>query len=131
MTELGETLPRANNLRVAVAEEGDSIQFLYRIVQGGADRSYGIHVAMLAGMPSPVVDRARELLAELEAHSAQNNSITTNTQTDHHQLDMFNNTNNAEFVRSVSEIDTDNLTPIEALNRLYELKQAAKKELET
>ena len=69
MTALGDTLPRAKNLRVAVAEEGDSIQFLYRIAQGGADRSYGIHVAMLAGMPTPVVERARELLIELENHS--------------------------------------------------------------
>ena len=99
-------------------------------MQGGADRSYGIHVAMLAGMPSPVVERARELLTELEAHSARN-AVPANTQTDHVQLDLFNNTNNADFLRSVSEIDTDNLTPIEALNRLYELKQAAKKELET
>ena len=74
MTELGETLPRANNLRVAVAEEGEAIQFLYRIIQGGADRSYGIHVAQLAGMPAPVVERARELLTELENHT--NNTLT-------------------------------------------------------
>ena len=129
MTELGETLPRARNLRVDVAEEGDSIQFLYRIVQGGADRSYGIHVAMLAGMPTPVVDRARELLAELEAHSARNNSLAANTPTDHLQLDLFGSPDGTEFLRAVSEIDADNLTPIEALNRLYELKESAKKEL--
>lgn len=127
MTELGQTLPRANNLRVAVAEEGDSIQFLYRIVQGGADRSYGIHVAQLAGMPSPVVERARELLTELENHT--NNTAPTHTPQDHLQLDLFNTPNNTDFLRSISELDTDNLTPIEALNRLYELKQAAQKEL--
>ena len=127
MTELGQTLPRANNLRVAVAEEGDSIQFLYRIVQGGADRSYGIHVAQLAGMPSPVVERARELLTELENHS--NNTPSTQTPQDHLQLDLFNTPNNTDFLRSISELDTDNLTPIEALNRLYELKEAAQKEL--
>ena len=129
MTELGQTLPRANNLRVAVAEEGDSIQFLYRIVQGGADRSYGIHVAQLAGMPTPVVERARELLTELENHT--NNATSTDTQQDHLQLDFFNPTsNNSEFLRSISEIDTDNLTPIDALNRLYELKESARKELD-
>lgn len=130
MTELGQTLPRANNLRVAVAEEGDSIQFLYRIVQGGADRSYGIHVAQLAGMPSPVVERARELLTELENHS--NNTTPTHTPQDHLQLDLFNtNPNNTDFLRTITEIDTDNLTPIEALNRLYELKESARTELES
>ena len=128
MTELGDTLPRANNLRVAVAEEGDSIQFLYRIIQGGADRSYGIHVAMLAGMPAPVVERARELLTELENHS-NNSAIIANTNPNHLQLDLFNTPNNTDFLRSITEIDTDNLTPIEALNRLFELKQAAQKEL--
>ena len=127
MTELGETLPRANNLRVAVAEEGESIQFLYRIVQGGADRSYGIHVAQLAGMPAPVVERARELLTELENHT--NSTLTPAPASDHLQLDLFNTPSNTDFLRSISEIDTDNLTPIEALNRLYELKQAAQKEL--
>ncbi len=127
MTELGDTLPRANNLRVAVAEEGESIQFLYRIVQGGADRSYGIHVAQLAGMPAPVVERARELLSELENHSG--NTLNPSLASDHHQLDLFNTPKNTDFLRSITQIDTDNLTPIEALNRLYELKESAAKEL--
>ena len=113
---------------MAVAEEGDSIQFLYRIVQGGADRSYGIHVAELAGMPSPVVERARELLTELEAHA--NNTAPTHDPQDHLQLDLFNAPNNIDFLRLISEIDTDNLTPIEALNRLHELRRAAALELD-
>ena len=129
MTALGETLARAKNLRVAVAEEGDSIQFLYRIAQGGADRSYGIHVAQLAGMPTPVVERARELLTELENHS--NNAESTDTQQGNLQLDLFANTDSTEFLRSITEIDTDNLTPIEALNRLHELKESARKELDS
>ena len=128
MTALGKTLARAKNLRVAVAEEGDSIQFLYRIAQGGADRSYGIHVAQLAGMPTPVVERARELLTELENHS--NNAESTDTQQGNLQLDLFANTDSTEFLRSITEIDTDNLTPIEALNRLHELKESARKELD-
>ena len=129
MTGLGEVLPRVQNLRVAVAEEGDSIQFLYRIEPGGADRSYGIHVATLAGMPNPVVDRARELLVELESYAG--NSALTNTASDHMQLDMFNSAPmTTEFIRAISELDTDNLTPIEALNRLYELKEAAREELD-
>ena len=127
MTALGDTLPRAHNLRVAVAEEGDSIQFLYRIVEGGADRSYGIHVAQLAGMPATVVERARELLTELENHST---NAPTTSRPDHHQLDLFAPpTQNSELLHSIAELDTDNLTPIEALNRLYELKESAKKEL--
>ena len=131
MTELGDTLPRAHNLRVAVAEEGDSIQFLYRIVQGGADRSYGIHVAMLAGMPAPVVERARELLTELEAHSNNTKSIPPTTNPNHLQLDLFNTPKNTDFLRAITEIDTNNLTPIEALNRLYELQESARKELDS
>ena len=128
MTALGETLSRAKNLRVAVAEEGESIQFLYRIAQGGAGRSYGIHVAQLAGMPTPVVERARELLTELENHS-NNTGTSTDTQQDHLQLDLFNTPNNNELLKTLAQIDTDNLTPIDALNRLYELKESAQKEL--
>ena len=128
MTALGDTLPRAKNLRVAVAEEGESIQFLYRIVQGGADRSYGIHVAQLAGMPAPVVERARELLTELENHS--NNTLNPTPTPDHFQPDLFTPpTQNTDFLRKISELDTDNLTPIEALNHLYQLKESAAKEL--
>ena len=128
MTALGDTLSRAKNLRVAVAEEGESIQFLYRIAQGGADRSYGIHVAQLAGMPTPVVERARELLTELENHS-NNTATPTDTQQDHLQLDLFNTPTNNELLKTLAQIDTDNLTPIDALNRLYELKESAQKEL--
>ena len=82
---------------------------------------------MLAGMPAPVVERARELLTELENHS--NNSAPTHTPQDHLQLDLFNTPNNTDFLRTIAEIDTDNLTPIEALNRLYELQKSAREEL--
>ena len=70
LTELAERLPRVRNYNVAVAEQGDSVVFLHKIVPGGADRSYGIHVAQLAGLPRPVVTRAQEILAELEASGA-------------------------------------------------------------
>ena len=66
MTVLADELPRAVNYRVAVSEDGHDVVFLHRIVPGGADRSYGVHVARLAGMPQPVVARAWDLLGELE-----------------------------------------------------------------
>ncbi len=67
MTQLAATLPRVRNFSVAVTEQDGQVVFLHRIVAGGADRSYGIHVAELAGMPAPVIERAREVLAALEA----------------------------------------------------------------
>ena len=67
LTELPNILPRAANHNVAVAEQGDDIVFLHRVLPGGADQSYGVHVAQLAGMPRSVVERARELLSQLEA----------------------------------------------------------------
>src|SRR5699024_47018 len=70
LTELAEVLPRVVNYRVDVLEEGDEVIFLHRVVPGGADRSYGIHVARLAGMPRSVVNRADEILRDLERISA-------------------------------------------------------------
>ena len=84
---------------------------------------------MLAGMPAPVVERARELLTELEAHS--NNTAPTHDPQDHLQLDLFATPKNTDFLRAITEIDTNNLTPIEALNRLYELQESARKELDS
>ena len=70
LTELPNVLPRARNYNVAVAEEGEEIVFLHKVLPGGADRSYGVHVAQLAGLPRPVVERARELLKQLEEQSS-------------------------------------------------------------
>ncbi len=130
MTALGDVLPRAQNLRVAVAEEGEDIAFLYRIVPGGADRSYGVHVAMLAGMPSPVVERARELLSELEAQSSSNIGTGNPTPTNQLQLGFFENGKDLEFIRKVADLDVDNMSPIESLNKLYELRNEARLETE-
>src|SRR6202022_1767641 len=66
LTARAERLPRVRNQRVEVLEEGSEVRFLHRVVPGGADRSYGIHVAALAGLPPPVIARARQLLEELE-----------------------------------------------------------------
>ena len=130
LTELPNILPRAHNYSVAVAERGEDIVFLHRVVAGGADQSYGIHVAQLAGMPRPVVERARELLAQLEsssgdfklaaAPSRQNNDKPK-------QLDFFQSNQNPAL-DALRAIEVDNLSPIEALTKLYELKRLASAE---
>src|SRR6185436_19620041 len=70
LTELEKILPRVRNFNVSVVEEGDHVVFLHRVVPGGADRSYGIYVAQLAGMPKPLIKRAKEILRDLEEQSS-------------------------------------------------------------
>jgi DNA mismatch repair protein MutS len=117
---LAETLPRVKNINVAVAEEGGKVVFLHRIVEGGADRSYGIHVAQLAGLPKPVIHRAEEILEELErgqrAHAPAPDSGAQ-------QLAFFADENPA--LAELKAIDVDGLSPLEALTKLYELKKKA------
>jgi DNA mismatch repair protein MutS len=122
LTDLERILPRVANYNVAVAEEGDGIVFLHHIVPGGADKSYGIHVAQLAGMPRPVVHRAEEILEQLERDAARSPS-TARPQADVLQLSLFGTTHPA--VDALRALDVNSLTPIEALTRLYELQQIA------
>lgn len=126
LTELPGILPRTENFNVAVAEEGDEIVFLHRVLPGGADRSYGVHVAQLAGMPRPVVERARELLAQLEAESSDfklpSNNDHRNADDDPAQLSFFDNAANPA-VDALREMAVDELSPLEALTKLYELKR--------
>ena len=128
LTELPVILPRTQNFNVAVAEEGDDIVFLHRVLPGGADRSYGVHVAQLAGMPRPVVERARELLAQLEANGSDFKLPANN---DHHndgdgplQLSMFDSAPNPAL-NALKQLAVDELSPLEALTKLYELKRMA------
>ncbi len=129
MTALGESLPRASNLRVAVAEEGDEVAFLYRIVPGGADRSYGVHVARLAGLPAPVIERAWALLEELESARSGNGSYMLDPSQQQMQLNLFSGAGPSEVLQTIADLDADNVSPIEALNTLYSLREAAKREL--
>ena len=124
LTALATTLPRVANRSVAVREEGHDVVFLHRIVDGGADRSYGVHVAALAGLPAAVVARARELLSELEAG-------VTSTVPAHPrgaQLPLLAVPEEA-LLRELAEIDPNDLTPLAALQRLYELRSAARRRL--
>jgi DNA mismatch repair protein MutS len=100
-----------------VLEEGDRIVFLHRVVPGGADRSYGIHVADLAGIPKAVVSRARALLSELESNGS---NVRPKAKEPAAQLRFIEEPSPA--LERLESLDIDHLTPIEAITRLYELK---------
>ena len=126
LTELASTLPYVRNFRVAVSEEGNDVVFLHRIVPGGADRSYGVHVARLAGLPQGVVNRAWEVLTDLESQSAGNRKgkgRISATGQDSQQLTLF--PVGPSLADAVRKLDISNMTPLEALNKLYELQEQA------
>jgi DNA mismatch repair protein MutS len=104
LVELASILPRVRNYNVAVSEQGGAVVFLHRILPGGADRSYGVHVAQLAGLPRPGAGRARREEAP--------------------QLPLF--AANGALLRELSEIDADSFTPLEALTKLYEMAERAR-----
>jgi DNA mismatch repair protein MutS len=124
LTELAATLPGVVNFSVAVAEEEGRVVFLHRIVPGGADRSYGVHVAQLAGLPRSVVHRAWEVLEELERpnHSA---SKTRRRTAPTQQLPLFQP--EQPLLEALLRLDVANLTPLEAINKLYQLQEEARK----
>ena len=120
LTELPNILPRTANFNVAVAEQGEEIVFLHRVLPGGADQSYGVYVAQLAGMPRSVVDRARELLLQLEEGGSDFSLHKPKPQ--HQQLSFFEVPENPA-VGTLRSLEVDGLSPLEALTTLYELKR--------
>ncbi len=114
LTALAERLPRVRNERVEVLEEGETVRFLHRVVPGGADRSYGIHVAALAGLPSGVIARARQVLAELERQRP--------LEPPEQQLGLPMEMAPDPLRKELEEIQPDTLSPLEALQKLYELR---------
>jgi len=126
LTELEKYLPRVKNYNMAVTEEGEQVVFLHKIVPGGADKSYGIHVAKMAGVPRPVVRRAEEILQDLEksgAKQARRQAMRDLAVTA--QLPLFS-TGPDPVVVALRELAVDELSPLEALTKLYELQQQAK-----
>ena len=124
LTQLAASLPGVRNCSVAVTEEGNSVVFLHKIVPGGADKSYGVHVAQMAGLPQGVVNRAWEVLADLEAQSQQKNGQQVKVKVEPaQQMALFNDGGNLQ--KLLRELDIPNLTPIEAINKLYELQKEA------
>ncbi|MFQ6122982.1 MAG: DNA mismatch repair protein MutS, partial [Dehalococcoidales bacterium] len=128
MVELASYLPRVKNFNVAVSEEGGEVTFLYRIVPGGVDKSYGIHVAQLAGLPKSVVHRAREVLEELEEDSrtgvTKPSPKRRRREVPSQQLSFFGQ--KSPVLEELEKLDIDSLTPLEALTKLYELQKKAK-----
>jgi DNA mismatch repair protein MutS len=131
LTALPDILPRARNYNVGVSEQGDEIVFLHRVLPGGADRSYGVQVAQLAGLPRAVVERARELLRSLEAgtfdmHAPVPRKTARKNEPPAGQLSFFTRqTGDASHpaLEMLRALEVDNLSPIEALTKLYELKK--------
>jgi DNA mismatch repair protein MutS len=115
LTQLSDLLPGVRNYNVAVSEADNKVVFLHKIVPGGADRSYGIHVGQLAGLPRPVVQRAQEILKQLEASSGSAVQISPQAAK---QVALFPETN--PLVEALKKIDINDLSPMEALNKLYE-----------
>ncbi len=125
LTELAKYLPHVHNYNVAVAEEGDRVIFLHKIVPGGADRSYGIHVAQIAGIPKAVIDRANEILKELEGNADFREKQERIRQSFGGVQLSFLGPETDPLIEEIKALDVDSLSPLEALNKLYELKQRA------
>jgi DNA mismatch repair protein MutS len=115
LTQLADLLPGVRNYNVAVTEAEGSVVFLHKIIPGGADRSYGIHVAQLAGLPRPVIQRANEIMRELEKSSGRAVKINPVAA---QQVALFPETN--PLLDELRGLDVNGLSPIEALNRLFE-----------
>jgi DNA mismatch repair protein MutS len=127
LTNLAASLPRVTNACVAVVEQDDTVVFLRRIVPGSADRSYGIHVAQLAGLPRAVTQRAAEILVELEQPRTDGARRTGSRRApDARQLSLF--AAPSPLVEELAALDIDALTPLEAMTRLYELRERARGE---
>lgn len=124
LTELTNILPRALNFNVAVSEDGEDIVFLHKVIPGGADRSYGVHVAQLAGMPRLVVERAKELLTQLESQGSDFKLPTDKAKKNDkpRQTSFFDPPPNPA-IEALKKLRVDELSPLEALTKLYELKR--------
>ncbi|MFP3898158.1 MAG: DNA mismatch repair protein MutS [Dehalococcoidia bacterium] len=124
LVDLADILPRVKNFNVAVAEQGGKVIFLHKIVPGGTDRSYGIHVAQLAGLPKSVTVRAREILAQLEGRASGKRKLAR--QEPQLQIPLF--AKSSGLADEIARLDIDSMSPLEAINKLYELKRMARED---
>jgi DNA mismatch repair protein MutS len=124
LTELAEVLPRVRNFRMDVREEGKDVYFLHRVVPGGADRSYGIHVARLAGIPRAITRRAEEILRDLERGDRRRTGRSAESALEVVQLSFFGGPN--PVLEELKSLDLLSLSPLEALSKLFELQEKAK-----
>ena len=136
LTELEGKLSGVNNYCIAVKEKGDDIVFLRKIVKGGADKSYGIQVAKLAGVPDSVIQRAKELVEELsdaditaavkDLTAPKKKQKITYDQVDMAQMSLFDTVQDNDIIEEIKNLEIGNLTPMEALNILYNLQNKIK-----
>ena len=133
-------IENVNNYCIAVKEKGDDIIFLRKIVKGGADKSYGIQVARLAGVPQSVTDRAKEIVEELvqadvtgrikdiEVQGQESSKQKTKhfDEVDLAQMSLFDTVKDDDVIKEIKDLDLANLTPIDALNTLYQLQNKLK-----
>ncbi len=141
LTELEGKIENVNNYCIAVKEKGDDIVFLRKIVKGGADKSYGIQVAKLAGVPDIVIERAKEIVEELsdedittrvseiavkEHESKKKSKVKKYDEVDIAQMSLFDTVKDGDVLEELKNIDVGNLTPIDALNTIYRLQNKLK-----
>lgn len=130
LVEVAQMLPRIRCMNVAVTEEGGKVVFLRKIVPGGADKSYGVHVAQLAGIPRPVIHRAQEILEELERKGdakTRRKTMRDMVMPAAMQMTLFASEPDP-LIEEIKTLAIDELTPIEAISKLYELQQRARRE---
>jgi DNA mismatch repair protein MutS len=124
LTELADLLDGVSNLNVAVREWADDVVFLHKIVPGGTDRSYGVHVARLAGVPREVINRAKEILPKLQAHLAEGLDVpdlADKAKAAAAQMSLFADAAH-RLAQEIKHLDLDNLTPMQALEMLRKFK---------
>ncbi len=140
LTELEGKMSNVNNYCIAVKEKGDDIVFLRKIVKGGADKSYGIQVAKLAGVPDMVIDRAKEIVEQLcdndisekvqsiviEQKDSKKKSVVKYDEVDLSQMSLFDTVKDEDIIQELKDIDISNLTPLDALNTLYRFQNKLK-----
>ena len=139
LTELEGKMNNVTNYCIAVKEKGDDIVFLRKIIKGGADRSYGIQVAKLAGVPDMVIDRAKEIARQLSDNDILEKvqSITVDQKESRHkpvkydevdlsQMSLFDTVKDDDIIEEIKGLDMGNMTPIEAMNTLYNLQNKIK-----
>jgi DNA mismatch repair protein MutS len=125
LTELSELLENVKNCNVAVREWAEDVIFLHKILPGGTDKSYGIHVAKLAGVPKDIIKRSAEILVDLEntfAKEARTEQLSPNIATRHNTELLFTQKQKSALDK-LTGTDVDNLTPIEAINLLSQIKE--------
>ena len=141
LTELEGKIDSVNNYCIAVKEKGDDIVFLRKIVKGGADKSYGIQVAKLAGVPESVIARAKEIVGELSDAdittrvrdlTVQNQETKKKQKTKRYdevdlaQISLFDTVKDDDVLKELEELEVSNMTPMDALNTIYRLQNKLK-----